>query len=155
MSPSLEDRARILDRYGVMCMPILSQAQRQRWAQTIWDAMDDFPEYKVRGRHIQRSLGGFGALGNPSSFHHPVVQRWRNRMKKKILMPLFRQYVLFKGFSMETTKLEKLYDRINVRCEDFGQPTKESWHRDIYDGKKYGLRGQKYGLRRKKYCLRG
>ena len=140
MAPSVSDHARMLDRYGVMCMPILPDAARQRWAQTIWNAMDEFPEYKVRGRQVQRSLGGFGALGNPSSFHHPDVQKWRNRIKKKILMPLFRQYVLLKGFSTETTKLEKLYDRINVRCESFGQPTKESWHRDIYDGQKYGLR---------------
>lgn len=137
--PTDHDRARVLDRYGVMCMKVLSDDVRERWARQMWDAMDEFPEYKVQGKTVQRSLGGFGALGNPSSFHHPTIQRWRNSIKRDILKPLFREYVHLKGFS-ESTRLEMLYDRVSVRCEHFGQPTAESWHRDIYDGKKYGLR---------------
>lgn len=140
MPTTFQDRARMLDRYGVMCMPVFNDEKRHKWAERIWDAMDDFPEYKVQGKHIQRSLGGFGALGNPSSFHHPNIQHYRNQIKKTVLKPLFREYVTLKGFSPEMTYLEMLYDRLCVRCESFGMPTKETWHRDIYDAKEYKLR---------------
>jgi hypothetical protein len=79
-------------------------------------------------------LGGFGALGNPSSFHHPTIQALRNELKRHVSLPLFRRY------NHRGRKLEVLFDRICVRSSEFGTPTKESWHRDIYDGEKYGLR---------------
>ena len=142
------DRARMLDRYGVACVKCLSDEKRTKWAKRIWDAMDEFPEYMVNGRGAQRALGGFGALGNPSSFHHPAIQRWRSFIKYDVLMPLFREYATLRGFSMDTTRLEKLYDRINVRCDEFGKPTAESWHRDIYDGRQYGLRDLPHSLER-------
>ena len=67
----------MLDRYGVITMSVLSHDAREKWAERIWQAMDEFPEYKGKGKKIQRSLGGFGAYGNPASFHHPTIQRWK------------------------------------------------------------------------------
>lgn len=138
--PTQTDVARMLARYGVVCMRVVTEKQRAKWEKRLWNAMDEFPEYKLRGRGVQRALGGFGALGNPSSFHHPEIQKWRNGMKKEVLAPLFREYVTLKGYCTTTTRLETLYDRLVVRCEAFGQPTPESWHRDIYDGSKHSLR---------------
>lgn len=138
MAPSDADRARMLNRYGVITMPIFrDDAARQKYANRIWKAMDEFPEYKLKGRTVQRVLGGFGGLGNPSSFHHPTVQRWRIRMKKE-MTPLFVEYAKLRGF--RNAHLEKLFDRLNVRCEAFGAVTAEEWHRDIYDGEQYKLR---------------
>ena len=84
---------------------------------------------------MQRVLGGFGALGNPSSFHHPTVQALRAHLKDTVAVPLFRRYRRRAGL-----RLEALYDRICVRAADFGAVSAESWHRDIYDGPKYGVR---------------
>ena len=64
---SAEDLATL----GVVVFPIMREDERSIWEQEMWDAIDEFPEYKTKGRNAQRVLGGFGAFGNPSSFHHP------------------------------------------------------------------------------------
>lgn len=65
--------------------------------------------------------GGFGALGNPSSFHHPFVRGMREMCEGTILdadvLPLHGR------------RLEQCFDRLMRRVK--GQaPMKESWHRD-------------------------
>ena len=76
-----------LRTYGVVVLPILSDYKQ--WSDRIWTAMDEFPEYRVKGRNVQRVLGGFGALGNPSSFHHPTIRALRNELKSSVL-PFFK-----------------------------------------------------------------
>ena len=51
------------------------------WEEALYDAIDAFPEYKMQGRDTQRVLGGFGALGNPSSFHNPIIRRYESDAK--------------------------------------------------------------------------
>jgi hypothetical protein len=123
-----------LKRYGVVTIPVFSADDRANVEKRMWEAMDEFPEYKIKGKRTQRVLGGFGALGNPSSFHHPLIQHLRNEIKSRVSKPLFRRY------NHRGRGLEVLFDRVCVRAGEFGTPTKESWHRDIYDGGKYGLR---------------
>lgn len=123
-----------LRKYGVVTIPVFDARSRAEWETKVWSAMDEFPEYRVQGRTVQRVLGGFGALGNPSSFHHPTIQALRNHVKQTVSIPLFRRY------NHRERKLEVLFDRLCVRSSDFGDVTKESWHRDIYDGEKFGLR---------------
>lgn len=65
--------------------------------------------------------GGFGALGNPSSFHHPFVRKMREMCEATILdadvLPLHGR------------RLEQCFDRLMRRVK--GQsPMGESWHRD-------------------------
>ena len=125
-----------LHRHGVVTVPVFENASaRAAWEARVWQAMDAFPEYKRRGRDVQRVLGGFGALGNPSSFHHPTVQALRVQVKRDVSTPLFTRFRRRAGL-----RLEVLYDRLCVRADAFGKVTEESWHRDIYDGPKYGLR---------------
>ena len=132
--------ARMLSKYGVVTVPVFSSENgRKKWEQLIWEAMDDFPEYKRKGRDIQRVLGGFGALGNPASFHHKAIQKLRYKIKNRITKLLFRQYAQNEQMS-DRVCLEMLFDRLCVRARAFGAVSKESWHRDIYDGPKYGLR---------------
>jgi hypothetical protein len=128
----------MLARFGVITVQVLNDKTRKKWEDRIWSAMDEFPEYRRTGRTVQRVLGGFGALGNPSSFHHPTVQTMRRRIKKNMMMPLMRAYAEERGFV--NARCEQLFDRIAVRMGDFGSVTSEGWHRDIYDGSKYGLR---------------
>mgnify|MGYP006082702043 CR=1 FL=1 len=125
-----------LRTYGVVVLPILSDYKQ--WSDRIWTAMDEFPEYKVKGRNVQRVLGGFGALGNPSSFHHPTIRALRNELKSSVL-PFFKSYASLPpitGDAQECKRLEMLMDRVCVRYRDFGTVSSESWHRDVYDGPK-------------------
>lgn len=129
-----------LHTHGAIVVPVSPQAVQ---AQEVWQAMDTFPEYRSdqKGPGVQRVLGGFGALGNPSSFHHPSIRRLRRLYKTEMAMPIMRQYAKLQfGKEAKNIRLEALFDRLCVRCEEFGQPVPEGWHRDIYDGEKYNIR---------------
>ena len=130
-----------LARYGVAVVRALDEVARRQWEARMFAAMDDFPEYKVQGRDVQRVLGGFGALGNPSSFHHPEVRLFRRACKKLVVQPVLASFVR-KRFPEENddVRIEALFDRLCVRCEAFNRPVAEAWHRDIYGATKYGLR---------------
>lgn len=136
--------ARMLNRYGVVTVPAFKdEAARGKWEERVWAAMNEFPEYKKRagdGKKVQRVLGGFGALANPSSFHHPVVQELRDKIKRHVSGPLLALYAQERGWPLSAVRYEMLFDRLCVRYKDFGAVTAEAWHRDIYDGAKYGLR---------------
>ena len=134
-------------QYGVAVVEAMDEGSRVWWEERLWRSMDTMPEFKVRGRMVQRVLGGFGALGNPSSFHHPTIRQFRRKMKHLVARDLFRDYVR-KRFPAEATavRLETLFDRVCVRCEYFKEPTPENWHRDIYDGIGNGLRPLPYSL---------
>ena len=131
----MQARARELEKHGAVVLPVFAGESRAAQEARVFEAMDEFPEYKRPGRKVQRVLGGFGALGNPASFHHPVIQDLRATVKENVSIPLFKAYRRRAGL-----RLEVLFDRICVRCDQFGSVTKEAWHRDIYDGPKYGLR---------------
>ena len=133
--------ARDLETHGVVVVPVMDDSSRRWWEDHMWAAMDaDFPEYKAKGRTVQRVLGGFGALGNPSSFHAPAVRALRNKMARLVMRPLFREYADLVFGSRDGVNMEILFDRLCVRYEPFNRPTAEAWHRDIYSATKYGLR---------------
>ena len=133
--------ARDLHELGVVVVPVLDEQARADWEGRFFAAMDEFPEYKIRGREVQRVLGGFGALGNPSSFHAPVVRAFRRFMKNDFATPIMRELARIR-FSqhLRTVRLETLFDRVCVRKQAFLQPSSESWHRDVYDSSAHGLR---------------
>lgn len=138
--PKYTKTASALAKYGVVVVPVFADdAARQKWEDRMWKALDSMPEYKVKGKTAQRVLGGFGALGNPSSFHHPDIQTLRMKLKKNVSMPLFRALKHRLGLNSKT-RLEMLFDRVCIRFKDFGAVSAESWHRDIYDGPKFGYR---------------
>lgn len=53
--------AKDLHEFGVTVVPVLDDESRKSWEALLFQAMDEFPEYKVKGREAQRVLGGFGA----------------------------------------------------------------------------------------------
>ena len=124
---------------GVAVVDVMDTSSRVYWERLLWQAIDDMPEFRVKGRDYQRVLGGFGALGNPSSFHHPTVRQFRKKIKRLVVKEVMREYVLEK-YNTRDIRLESLFDRLCVRCEAFQRPTAEKWHRDIYDATKYKLR---------------
>lgn len=72
-------------------------------------------------------MGGFSALGNPSSFHNMVVRDLR-QVCMLAMVPLMSG-VASRQESAEGWKLEQLVDRLMVRPSNWG-PGNESWHRD-------------------------
>jgi hypothetical protein len=67
------------------------------------------------------TLGGFGAFGNPSSFHHPHIRTIKS-IASSHLWGDFQ--TTFPG-----RKLQVLFDRFALRKQGTS-PTAESWHRD-------------------------
>lgn len=78
-------------------------------------------EYKVSNPDTTFVLGAFGALGNPSSQHHPEVRKLRLAMYNH-MVPLFREIY-------ETKYIEMIPDRFSIRDKSL-PVTSESWHRD-------------------------
>lgn len=125
---------------GVVVLPVLDPGSRRFWEAIMWKALDEMPEYKAKGKQVQRVLGGFGALGNPSSFHHPTIRQLRKKIKRLAVKPVLKEYVKLRFGEREDVNLEALFDRVCIRSENFGRPGAEDWHRDVYAGRKYGLR---------------
>ena len=79
-------------------------------------------EYKISSMDTLFVMGGFGAFGNPSSFHHPEIRQLRlgvfNHMK-----PMFAE--MFPEHFIEC-----LPDRFCIRNPGTSL-SRESWHRDI------------------------
>ena len=125
---------------GVAVVPVMDEESRSFWEDSMWQAIRSFPEYKRGGREMQRVLGGFGALGNPSSFHDPLVRTFRSKLKRLVMMDVFREYSSLSFGSSDGIRIESLFDRLCVRYEPFLRPGKEAWHRDIYDWREYKTR---------------
>lgn len=69
-------------------------------------------------------MGNFGALGHPSSFHHPAIREIRKTVHDELVD-------FWKVYSEGTTKkLEILFDRFSIR-KPGTKVSAESWHRDI------------------------
>lgn len=127
--------------HGVAVIRVFDEDRRREWNHRLFSAMDEFPEYIRTGRDVQRVLGGFGALGNPSSFHHPAVRELRRYMKRTHILPLFDRYARAKFRSdAGDVRVETLFDRLCVRYAPFRSPTDEVWHRDVYSGGEHNLR---------------
>jgi hypothetical protein len=95
------------------------------WRKLIDYEISMFPEVLpgLEGERRQLVLGGFGALGNASSFHNPAVRGLR-QIAHAAAKPVLRKV------AEDGDKLEQLVDRLSVRrVGSFLK--KESWHRDI------------------------
>ena len=78
----------------------------------------NFPEFLKTDQYV---LGGFSALGNPSSFHNYFIRFVRYKVFKNLKNILKHQY--------KDKYIQCLFDRMLYRPS--GQtPSKESWHRD-------------------------
>jgi hypothetical protein len=113
-------------RYGYVVVPMLDVEETLQWRVDMLEAIHSFPEYKYTA--TTPVLGGFAALGNAASFHHPVIRAMRHTVYARVL-PLLRHYGIIMG-TEEDLRSELLFDRIMWRRT--GQaPSTESWHRDV------------------------
>jgi len=85
------------------------------------DNVHDFPEFlQIAEKYVG---GGFGALGNPASFHNPfvrIVRQWTMAS----LIPVFSDLC-----PTPEWKLEQIHDRMMYRAKG-DKASKETWHRD-------------------------
>ena len=115
-----------MNREGYLTFKVFEPSELSELREQFRNTCKDFPEFS-EVKNEEYVLGGFGALGNPSSFHN-----------------YFTRYVRFKVFKIVKKLLENdfkgkyiqgLFDRILIRPSG-KSPTKESWHRDITPGLK-------------------
>ncbi|KXS14115.1 hypothetical protein M427DRAFT_45211 [Gonapodya prolifera JEL478] len=88
-----------------------------------------FPEFKSGvpsdGRYV---MGGFGALGTPSSFHNEHVRVYRQWCHALLVEHLFRDFIRMMD-DPTTVRLEQIMDRMMHRKAGDVGPN-EAWHRD-------------------------
>ena len=137
--------------YGVTTIPILSSSQLDEYRTNLKQEMELFPEYlRNSGNKLVYVLGGFGALGNPSSFHNPTIRRLRKKVYQQAVARLFRQLVndyqteVENNDQQQTYYLESLLDRFMYRLKGTA-PSAESWHRDVANDKLIEFYDEIYG----------
>jgi len=72
----------------------------------------------------QLIMGAYGALGHPTSFHHPSIRKIRRKVHRKLRG--FRKPII----EEDDKNLELLFDRFSIR-KPGTKLMVESWHRDI------------------------
>lgn len=133
---------------GYLVTRVMSDEEANEMHDSIFATISRFPEYKVTDITKPRVLGGFGAYGNPSSFHNPDVRKIRGIAKNEALrvcMPLMSELKEKhpSKFPDVPFYLFGMFDRLCVRHETYGNVTKEDWHRDTYSSTKYASQGEK------------
>lgn len=110
---------------GFVVIPTAVFADPQRKIDFLAEA-SRFQEFNKRTEKFVQ--GGFAALGNPSSFHNPVVRKYRQWVHSIVVNEVFRD--LIQKYDKPTDwKLDHIIDRMLIRLE--GQtPSTEIWHRD-------------------------
>ncbi len=119
----------------VVVVPVFNQMEVNTMNQDFFKMAREWPEYHhfadtKKEDSTRRVYGSFGAYGNPSSFHDPIVREWRRQIYERVSLPLFKIY------EQESRKLEVLIDRLQqrrvyddgiVKTETLGP---DDWHRD-------------------------
>jgi hypothetical protein len=136
----------------VTVIPFLTQEELIFWNAEMMKMIQNYPEFENSNEHPV--FGSFGAHGNPSSFHHPTVQKLRrlyyDRISSKLLPELATKLNLSYG--------HMLFDRVATRGPKTGKTTGETWHFDTAVG--YTTFGGWINLNSNKqsqqfYCIKG
>lgn len=117
-----------LHSVGAVVVPLFPPDELARANRRLYREIDRYPEYKHKNSvETPRVLGGFGAFGNPSSYHSPTV-----RAIRQVALPVARR-VFAQAYPQpppQALVLEQLLDRVCLRSPGTKIPA-ESWHRDI------------------------
>ena len=130
-----------LYKEGYVVIPLFVDSVSQMHAQ-FEEALRGFPEYQrtddgelSKWANTQNKLqlpmyvkGGFGALGNASSFHNPFVRYVRTNAYVA-LKPMFEALLQLEDGKSKDRKLEQIMDRMRV-LNPGASISAETWHRD-------------------------
>jgi len=114
--------AKQLTEDGILVVKILTDTEIEKISKKIRRIKPIEFKKEYNGPYV---LGGFGAFGHPSSFHHPFIKSLRKLIKRRLVEMVFKDFC-------PGRKLEMLFDRLCERKKDYGLPTRESWHQDVY-----------------------
>lgn len=129
-----------LFRDGVVTVPCIEPSEVDALHAQFLHVLRTLPELRddKNEEDIVPALGGFGALGLPSSFHHPFIRRLRSTVYDR-MVPFFQQviaalpdlptYVPDSFLSYKPYGIEQLIDRVQLR-QPGTSTTPESFHRD-------------------------
>ena len=120
---------------GVAVIPCFAQESLPQIKAEFLHALRTLPELREETEVASRvpAFGGFGALGLPSSFHHPFIRLLRREVYKatrplfEMLLPVLDEQ---EGGEAGAYNLEQLVDRVQLRPAG-ATPTAESFHRDL------------------------
>ncbi len=114
----------LLQRDGYVVVPTTCFGPAAR--RDLLDEASRFPEFKPATKKFV--MGGFGACGNPSSFHNPTVRTFRQWAQVVLVVSVFKPLV--ETFEQpQNWLLDQMFDRMTIRVKG-EKPSKESWHRD-------------------------
>jgi len=114
--------------HGIAVIPVLTTEELKHFNKLLHRSTREFPEYKNPTSDTIFVLGGFGALGNPASFHCPLSRSLRMRI-------MLNAVPLFSKVDTKNRNLEQLFDRMSIR-KTGTSTTAEAWHRDQTKGLK-------------------
>lgn len=127
----MENYAETLWRDGVVVLPLLTQEQTTLFREAFKKARSEFPEFKSDTSSLPYVMGGFGAYGNPASFHNGYIRSLR-LMTAEPMIQFFRSVIHLLKETGEKGEwyLEHLFDR--MCCRPMHSSTSaESVHRDL------------------------
>jgi hypothetical protein len=122
--------ARALKDNGAVVVPVLSKARLSRYSTRVRRDMMAAPTF-VDGAALH-VLGGFGAFGNPGSFHALSVRRLRilaHTPARSVLRCLAEMLANDNASGNTPWSFEQIPDRTMLRMKG-KSPTAEAWHRD-------------------------
>lgn len=137
-----EDYAAMLIEHGYIVVPLLKKEEVNMKNAEFIETLQTMPEFlnppgKFQGE-VHYVKGGFGSLGNPSSFHNPFVRSVRQLAHHRLAKPIFRKVKELLG-KEAPENLEQIVDRMRV-LRPKAQVGQETWHRDTTP-KKYTHEG--------------
>lgn len=115
------------DGYIVVKVPWLTTKRLHDLREELLREVRSFPEFKPGAESFV--MGGFSALGNPSSFHNKPVRQLRQFAMAEMI-PMFSAYI--NRYLKEVEHgwaLEQIIDRLMIRPKGIA-PSAEAWHRD-------------------------
>ncbi len=126
---------------GVATIPIIPPEDlpgiRERFMETLrgfpeYNRDPENPDFDSSGNRLDYVLGGFGALGNPASFHNPLARELRLQGYAALVEQIFRPMIeqRLSKEQRENMKIEMLFDRMMYRIAS-QKPSAEAWHRDV------------------------
>ena len=109
---------------GYITLEVFSNEERAKLKNELKSVTQKFQEYK-KLMEDGLVMGGFGAFGNPSSFHNPWVRKIRKQLHPVILNNVFATPLS----NDPDLKFEQDIDRLMIRTP-YQKVGSESWHRD-------------------------
>lgn len=138
-----------LREYGYTVIPVLEKSHVQIILENINDEAQSWPEFAERDKSAgpltltecykdgpKYVCGGFGALGNPGSFHSQSIRWLRQYLDHKLRMEFWKPYQ-HRFFPDLPLRFSQTIDRF--MCRAIGDsPSQEKWHRDEAKGGREG-----------------